>query len=60
MYIYIYMYMYMHISIDTCFVLPRTHQCGSGLGISICRPCAPVHELPISYCGDNWEGTLFS
>ena len=22
--------------------------------------CAQVHELPQSYCGDNWEGTLFS
>ena len=22
--------------------------------------CAQVHELPQNYCGDNWEGTLFS
>ena len=22
--------------------------------------CAQVHELLQSYCGDNWEGTLFS
>ena len=23
-------------------------------------PCAQVHELPQSHCGDNREGTLFS
>ena len=28
--IYIYIYIYIYISTDTCFALPRTHQCGLG------------------------------
>ena len=31
LYIYIYIFIYIYISTDTCFVLPRTHQCGSRL-----------------------------
>ena len=29
-------------------------------GMGNCTSCAPVYELPQSYCGDNREGTLFS
>ena len=63
---YIYKYMYIYAIMKTMcpsgyhhndFGFVATHEFGHMMyGPS----CVQVHELLLSYCGDNWEGTLFS
>ena len=47
MYIYIYILLYP----------PSYHH--NGFVATNRTSCVQVHELSQSYCGDNWEGTLF-
>ena len=64
---YIFTYIYIH-SWKQCALPSRLPQwpCGKSctwahdVQSQLCLLYAQVHDLPQSYCSNNWEGTLFS
>ena len=64
--IYIYIYIYIYIQSWKQFALPVITTMALWqlmhfeTWCTSCTPCAQVHELPQSHCGDNREGRLFS